>query len=98
MVGFAVVTSLLLLASAATDAVVFMGYAAPVVGLLLPLICGRYVGERYIRRLAQAWRARRRPAPRAAPRPRSAPVQVVRGGHLIAASLAERGPPSPLVA
>jgi hypothetical protein len=68
--------------------------AVPALLLLLPLAAGRYVGAerlvRIVRRVAPPWRqrsapsvARRRPVLRPGPR----------GGLLIAASLARRGPP-----
>jgi hypothetical protein len=93
-IGFAVLTSLLLVTLAAADVIVVMGYAAPVLGLLLPLVCGRYVGERHIRRWARLLRHRRRgPVTLPTPAIRPAHARVARGGCLIAASLAERGPP-----
>jgi hypothetical protein len=69
---------------------------SPALALLLPLLAGRYVGEDALERLAArvgAPRRRRRPAPAPLPRrrPRATPV---RGGRLLAAALAERGPPA----
>ena len=71
---------------------------APLLLLLATLVAGRYVGEERIARLAARLRPRRR-------RPRVArlgcdqpdPVVPPRGGRLIAASLAQRGPPAVLV-
>lgn len=70
---------------------------APLIFLLLTLVAGRYVGEERIARLAARVAPRApRPARRLAPRP--SPVGVLpRGGRLIAASLALRGPPAVLV-
>ncbi|MFN8161360.1 MAG: hypothetical protein U0R52_10010 [Solirubrobacterales bacterium] len=67
--------------------------ALPLLLLVVPLALGRYPGEETIERL-RARRLRRRPlrAIRAKPaKPREA--RLLRGRLLIAASLAERGPP-----
>lgn len=69
---------------------------SPALVLLLPLLAGRYLGEDAIERLATARRAvpavRRRATP--APLPRRRPRATrARGGRLLAAALAERGPP-----
>ena len=70
---------------------------APLVFLLLTLVAGRYVGEERIARLAARLQRRvPRAARRLAPRPSPSPV-LPRGGRLIAASLAQRGPPAVLV-
>jgi hypothetical protein len=66
----------------------------PVFALLLPLVAGRYVGERTIARLAGARRAAHRRRASAARRTRR-PL-VVRHGHgglLLARRLAGRAPP-----
>jgi hypothetical protein len=71
--------------------------AVPVLLLFLPLLCGNYVGEDGIARLA----ALHAPAPRAAMRQGRAvraPRILPRGGRLIAAALAQRGPPALLAA
>lgn len=71
-------------------------YLAPALFLALPLLSGRYVGEDEIARLALGvrWLRLRRSARRlAAQLPRPAQVLVARGGRLIAAGLAQRGPP-----
>jgi hypothetical protein len=71
---------------------------APAVVLLAPLIAGRYPGERRLRHLV-ARRAARGAAGRRAvsvPLPRRRPRSVgPRGARVLAAALAERGPPSP---
>ena len=72
---------------------------APLLLFLATLVAGRYVGEERIARLAARLR---RPGARRARvallgRPQSAPVVLPRGGCLIAASLAHRGPPAVLV-
>jgi hypothetical protein len=72
---------------------------SPVLLVLLPLVFGRYPGERQLARLAKAWQARRRRRPaRERSRARRPIVHFVpRGGRLIACSLAVRPPPSPVV-
>jgi len=71
--------------------------AVPVLVLFAPLLCGSYVGEEGIARLA----ALREPVLRAATRQGRAlraPRILPRGGRLIAAALAQRGPPALLAA
>lgn len=67
-------------------------YLAPLFGVLVPLLARRYPGER---RLLAVARALRRPRPaRVLAAPRRAPrATMPTGGRLIAAGLAERGPP-----
>jgi hypothetical protein len=72
-------------------------YLAPALMLLAPLALERYVGEETIHRLkrAVATRRRRRPARSvAAPLPIAPRTLMVRGGALLAASLAVRPPPA----
>src|SRR4051794_41827810 len=72
--------------------------AVPALLLLMPLLAGRYVGEDGLARLAGRRAAPRRRTPaRLGARP-PAPRALARGGRLIAAALAERGPPAPLPA
>jgi hypothetical protein len=67
--------------------------AVPALMLVLPLLAGRYVGEEGLVRLAgRAVIARRRSPAQLGVR-RRAPRVLPRGGRLIAAALAERGPP-----
>lgn len=72
---------------------------APLLLFLATLVAGRYVGEERIARLAARLRRPRTRRQRLAllGRPQSAPVLLPRGGRLIAASLAHRGPPAVLV-
>jgi hypothetical protein len=68
---------------------------SPALVLLIPLLAGRYLGADALERLA-ARRTRhvRRVRPASAPLPRRRPrTTLVRGGRLLAAALAERGPP-----
>jgi hypothetical protein len=78
-----------------------LGFMAPTILVLAPLLLGRYLGEDRIASLAARVRARRRPR-RLAPRVRghARPVErlLSRGGALIARSLAVRPPPPPLPA
>jgi hypothetical protein len=94
LLGMAALTVALLLVQAATGVEVLM--ASPFLALALPLLAGRYVGERRIQRLVARFagpvrRAVRRLVARV---PRAPRVLVPRGGALVAASLAERGPPA----
>ena len=74
--------------------------ASPALVFALPLLAGRYVGEERIARLAARFVVRgRRVVPRLTARLPCAPRALVpRGGHLLACSLAERGPPVALAA
>jgi hypothetical protein len=75
---------------------------SPALLLLCPLLTGRYVGERRLVELASRCRPRRRTRPvrpaDPAHRAGRAAGDAVRGGRLIAAALAERGPPRPHLA
>jgi hypothetical protein len=72
--------------------------AVPALLLLLPLLAGRYVGEDGLARLAGRAVAPRLRSPASLGTRRRAPRTLPRGGRLIAAALAERGPPAPLAA
>ncbi len=95
----ALVSSVLLLAGAVAGLGELLAFAAPVLVLALPLLAGRYLGEERIARAAGRMRARRsRPRSVAVPMARLRPARtVVRGGRLIAMSLAVRPPPVVLV-
>ena len=94
LLGLTALTLVLVMLQAATGAEVLL--ASPVLVLALPLVAGRYVGERTIARLASRVVTRVRRAMRASSAclPRAPRVVLPRGGRLIAASLAERGPPA----
>ena len=66
-------------------------FLAPAFVLLLPLLAGRYVGERA---LAPLRRPARRAVLRALRLPRPATRLVPRGGLLVGCSLAGRAPPA----
>jgi hypothetical protein len=71
----------------------------PAFALALPLVAGRYLGERTIGRLAAARRpARRRRATVAAPVRRRLAAHHGHGGLLLARRLAGRAPPRALTA
>jgi hypothetical protein len=72
----------------------------PAFALVLPLMAGRYVGERTIARLADARHgAHRRRVAAAAPRVRRGPAaRHGHGGLLLARRLAGRAPPAALAA
>jgi hypothetical protein len=71
--------------------------AAPALFLFLPLLAGRYVGEQRLRTLAVRHAAPVRAPSVARAIPRAARALLPRGGRLIAAALAERGPPPPVL-
>ena len=88
----AVVVACALMVAGLAQGVLFLG---PALLLVLPLLAGRYVGEDVVVALATLRVAARRPAPRLSARLPRAPRAVrPRGGRLLAASLAERGPPA----
>ena len=68
--------------------------AVPALLLLMPLLAGRYLGEDGLARLAGRRAAPRRRTPARLGVRRRAPRLLPRGGRLIAAALAERGPPA----
>jgi hypothetical protein len=85
---------LLALGQALTGLTADVLIAVPAVALLLPLLAGRYLGEDRIAALAE----RREPPPARVPRPAAlrlprAPRVLPRGGRLVAAGMALRGPP-----
>jgi hypothetical protein len=63
----------------------------PVLLLVAALALGRYPGEGALERVRATRRRRRRPADAASPA--RSPLTLVRGGLLVAASLAGRAPP-----
>lgn len=70
---------------------------APALAFAVPLLAGRYLGERTIERVRAARAtlpARRRRTLAAVPRRRPTLALVPRGGLLLASSLATRPPPS----
>ena len=71
---------------------------SPLFVLVVPLVLGFYPGEERLARLRGRMTARRRRGGAApvAPAPGRSRALVVRGGRLLAASLAERGPPPAL--
>jgi hypothetical protein len=78
-----------------TDVLLFL---APALLIAIPLVAGRYVGEKLITKLAAERAARRRrPAKTSPPAPRQPAIWLPRGTRLIAFSLAERPPPARLL-
>ena len=98
LLGLAALTVALVLVQWATGVEVMM--VSPALAFALPLLAGRYVGERRLARLAARFAAPVRRAARAlrARLPRAPRAVLPRGGRLLAASLAERGPPGVLAA
>ena len=81
----------LLAVTGATETLLFL---APALLIAIPLLCGHYVGEELIVKLAVR-RADRRPRPAKALPARRAPIAwLLRGTRLIATSLAKRPPPA----
>jgi hypothetical protein len=94
--AFALIVSACTVAqTAAGGEVVLLLWAAPVLVLALPLLLGRYPGERTILRLAGRGPARVRRAPSCAPRARSVVRLMERGGRLVGSAMAKRPPPAP---
>lgn len=75
-------------------------HLAPALLLALPLLAGRYVGEDKLVALAERFQPSGvvRVARLTARLPRAPRVAIARGGALLAAGLAERGPPAVLLA
>jgi len=96
LLGLAALTLAFALVQSATGINADVLLAAPVLVLLLPLLAGRYVGEDGIARLhaALAPLRRHRPVTAGLAPARRAPRALARGGRLIAAALADRGPPA----
>jgi hypothetical protein len=95
LLGLAALTVLFAIVQSATGISPDVLLAAPALILLLPLLAGHYVGEDSLARLsAYVATPRRRPAVARAAQPRRAPRVPARGGRLIGASLARRGPPA----
>jgi hypothetical protein len=72
--------------------------ALPPLLMLVPLAVGRYVGERTIARLRRPVPDRQRPARLLIVRVPRADRVLPRGGRLVAAAMARRGPPAPILA
>ena len=95
-----VVASLALAAWVLAHGVGFSGEGlvmlVPALAFAVPLLAGRYIGERTIERVraARAATPARRRSTVAVPRRRPSLTLVPRGGLLLAASLATRPPPS----
>ena len=67
---------------------------SPALAMLLPLLAGRYFGERRLARLVARFAPRRRRATSASPPPVRPRTLVLRGGSLLAGALADRAPPA----
>jgi hypothetical protein len=96
--AFAALTVLWLLGLELLGVEAALAYLAPALLILLPLLGGRYPGDEALARVARR-RARpsRRPPPAVPPlRRRRVGALLPRGGRLVAASLAGRGPPPQL--
>jgi hypothetical protein len=98
LLGLTGLTVGLLLVQALTGVEVMM--ASPALVLALPLLAGRYVGEERLARLVARFDATVSRAARTLDDrlPRAPRAVLPRGGRLLAAWLAERGPPWSLAA
>ena len=86
LLGLAALTVLFAVVQSVTGISADVLLAAPALVLLLPLLAGHYVGEDGLARLSAHVAG--------LSQPRRAPRVLARGGRLIGASLARRGPPA----
>jgi hypothetical protein len=95
--AFAALTCVWLLGLELLGVEAALAYLAPALLILLPLIGGRYPGDEALARAATRQIRPRRPpsAPTSVARRRPRAV-LPRGGRLVAAALAGRGPPAAL--
>jgi hypothetical protein len=99
LAALAAVAVLVALVQSTTGAGGDLLLGAPVLVLLLALLTGRYLGEERIARLASRLMAPRRRRAHVPTAPlRRAAKHTPRGGRLLAAALAERGPPAVVAA
>jgi hypothetical protein len=71
-----------------------IAHFAPALLIFLPLLGGRYPGDRALLRAAASPRRRRPRRVASAPARRAGPRLLPRGGRLVGAALAGRGPPA----
>jgi hypothetical protein len=90
---FAFVVAGWMLAEALTGSQSGLLYLAPALVLALPLLLGRYVGERQLVELAGRARPRPRRQVLRVASPRSYARLMERGGRLVASGMAKRPPP-----
>ena len=94
-VGLALASLVVALSQTVLGTADTVAFVLPLLFVAVPLLCGHFVGERAIARATARRRHARHARPAAAPRTRVIPrALIVRGGRLIAASLAERPPPA----
>jgi hypothetical protein len=93
LLTFAVVAAAWMVADALTGSHSGLLYLAPALLLALPLMLGRYVGEKQLVELAGRALARPRRKPARVVRPRGRAHVMQRGGRLVASGLATRPPP-----
>lgn len=96
LIASAAFCSIVALAAALLGLEQYLAFATPVLVLAFPLVAGRYLGEARLTRLVARQRGRVSSRPRSAGIPslhRRERVGPIRGGRLIAASLAVRPPP-----
>jgi hypothetical protein len=90
---FALVVAAWMVAEASTGSESGLLYLAPALVLALPLLLGRYVGEKQLVELAGRARARPRRKVLRVGCPRSYARVMRRGGRLVASGMAKRPPP-----
>jgi hypothetical protein len=98
-IGLLAATAVWALAMALSGSTDVLLYLAPAVLLAIPLSFGRYPGERALERVRRVVTAPRpRPVRMTRPAHRAPATLLPRGGRLIAAGMAERGPPAAVTA
>jgi hypothetical protein len=90
---FALVAAAWMVADALTGSHSGLLYLAPALVLAVPLLLGRYVGEKQLVELAGRASARPRRLVVRVVRPRSHARVMQRGGRLVASGMAKRPPP-----
>jgi hypothetical protein len=95
LLTFALVVAAWMVADALTGRQSGLLYLAPALVLALPLLLGRYVGEKQLVELAGHSPARPRRRGTRVASPRSYARVMQRGGRLVASGMAKRPPPRP---
>jgi hypothetical protein len=93
LLTFGLVVAAWMAAEALTDSRSGLLYLAPALVLALPLLLGRYVGEKQLVELAGRAPARPRRKVLRVASPRSYARVMQRGGRLVASGMAKRPPP-----
>lgn len=94
LLAFALLVTALMVRLALTGSETGLLYLAPALVLALPLVLGRYPGEKKLAQLAGRSPGRTARGPCRVPAPRSHVRVMHRGGHLVASAMAKRPPPA----